>query len=110
MRDRQFDDEGGAFARTAHRRDGAAMLLDDTVTQAQAKTGARADLLGRKKRVKDAPQIFFRDARSAVLNDDAYIRSESFGGDFDPALRLMGFDGLAPVIDNVKNHLLHLVQ
>ena len=72
--DGQLDDEGRALARLAQGRDRAAVFLDVAVAQAQAQAGAFANFLGRKKGIENAPQMFPRDARPVVLDDDADVR------------------------------------
>ena len=64
---RQFDDECGPFARFAVRRDGAAVFLDDAVTQAQTEPGAFTHLLGREKWIENFGKMFGGNSRPVVL-------------------------------------------
>ena len=112
------DLEGGAFVGLALDGDGAAMFLDDALSDEQAQAGAVG--LGGEKGLEQARHILGRDADAVIFDGEAEVRAvggaggfsglgagrEDVSGDGEGAVWSHGFEG---VKEEVHEGLLQLV-
>src|SRR5262245_58579880 len=79
----QRDREGGACAGPAVDLEGATMLGDDRMTDAQAQARAARGLPGREERIEDVRKLVGRNARPVVGDDEPGLIALCAGADLD---------------------------
>jgi len=101
----KFNPERGAAARPVEDFDGAAMLLNDTVSHREAEAGALAHSLGGEERIVDAVQVLGGDADSRIGHFGPGSRAFRPGAHFEGTA---GRHGVAGIQEEVEKHLLKL--
>src|SRR3990172_12617716 len=94
------------------------MITDNTVADAEAETGAYIHRFCGKKRGQHLPDYFAGNTRAMVFKNQAYIRVviDAFLFPTDNknlvgvCLRIFLIERIAGVIDNIEEHLLHLLR
>src|SRR5271157_2886231 len=101
----KLEPERGAAARPVRDFDGAAMLLNDTVSHREAEAGALAHSLGGEERIVDAVHVLGGDAMSRIGHFGPGSRAFRPGAHFQ---RSAGRHGVAGIQEEVEKHLLKL--
>src|SRR5262245_28168549 len=84
VRGGKFERKFGEFAPFTLHSDLPSMLPDQTITNAQSQTHPFADVLRRKKRIKNLVKMLRLDAFAIVVNDDDALVSGDLTGDLNP--------------------------
>src|SRR3989454_211832 len=105
--ERQPDKERGAFARRAHDRDRAAVLLDDPIGDGQAQARAFPDLLGGEERIEDPPLQPGRNPVAGVGERDLHRRGADRARNANRLARRVGHR-VARIRQQVDEDLLEL--